>query len=201
MDKSVINKIENFKKSYGVKDVELVKCVEDGYIGKRSYKVTLNDSSSMIVDKITKNKNNGDAIVIVPITEDKRFVMVIQSRVNTLEGVCLEFPAGMVEACENKSEAARRELLEETGYEADYMEELEWHYQDQGCSSAIVKTYVAYGCKRVDALNLDENEKLDVLLMSKEDLKEAFNDAKYGINDANSKIAYMSYVLKKEVKL
>lgn len=151
------------------------------------------------MDKITKNKENGDAIVIIPITEDDKFVMVIQSRVNTLEGVCLEFPAGMVEKDENKYDAARRELLEETGYQADYMEKLEWHYQDQGCSSAIVTTYVAYGCKRIDSLNLDENERLDYLLMSKEDLNEALVDSKYGMNDANSKIAYMSYVLKKEV--
>lgn len=199
MNKSVIDKIDNFKKNYGVKDVELIKCVDDGYIGKRSYKVTLNDSSNIIVDKITKNKENGDAIVIIPITEDDKFVMVIQSRVNTLEGVCLEFPAGMVEKDENKYDAARRELLEETGYQADYMEKLEWHYQDQGCSSAIVTTYVAYGCKRIDSLNLDENERLDYLLMSKEDLNEALLDSKYGMNDANSKIAYMSYVLKKEV--
>ena len=199
MNKSVIDKIDNFKKNYGVRDVELIKCVEDGYIGKRSYKVTLNDSSNIIVDKITKNKENGDAIVIIPITEDDKFVMVIQSRVNTLEGVCLEFPAGMVEKDENKYDAARRELLEETGYQADYMEKLEWHYQDQGCSSAIVTTYVAYGCKRIDSLNLDENERLDYLLMSKEDLNEALVDSKNGMNDANSKIAYMSYVLKKEV--
>ena len=58
-------------------------------------------------------------------------------------------PGGKVEFMETLVDAAKRELLEETGYEVEDIYELEWHYQDQGCGKAIIRTYVATGCKKI----------------------------------------------------
>lgn len=200
MNAYIKDKIAKVVKSLKVKSSELISSYEEGYIGKKVYRVTLNDGSTRICEQITKNKSNGDAVVIIPITLDGKFVMIIESRPNTLGTVALEFPAGMVDKGENFEDAARRELLEETGYAATEIYELESHYQDQGCSKAIIKTYVALGCYKLQKKNLDDGERLEYIEMSYDDILELIKgDSKeLKINDANSKIAFMEYTLKKK---
>ena len=181
------------------KEMKLVSTYEEGYIGKKIYQVTLNDGSIRMCEQITKNKDSGNAVVIVPITVDGKFLMIIESRPNTKESIALEFPAGMVDKDEDFVVAAKRELLEETGYEADDVYELEWHYQDQGCSNAIITTYVALGCRKVQEQNLDADEKLVSMEMTYEEILELMKQEKSSIlNDANTKTAFMSYVLKQK---
>lgn len=200
MNAYIKDKIAKVVKSLKVKSSELISSYEEGYIGKKVYRVTLNDGSTRICEQITKNKSNGDAVVIIPITLDGNFVMIIESRPNTLGTVALEFPAGMVDKGENFETAAKRELLEETGYAATEIYELESHYQDQGCSKAIIKTYVALGCRKLQKKNLDDGERLEYIEMSYDDILELIKgDSKeLKINDANSKIAFMEYTLKKK---
>lgn len=190
---SAFNNLQTAKK-------ELISSYEEGYIGKKTYRVTLNDGSTRMCDQITKKKDNGDAVVIVPITEEGNFVMIVESRPNTKETVVLEFPAGMVDENEDAKVAAIRELLEETGYQPNNVYELEWHYQDQGCSSAIIRTYVAEGCKKVQEKRESDGERLEYIEMTYDDILEYIKNPSMteGIKDANSKIAFMEYTLRKK---
>ncbi len=173
---------------------ELVSSYQDGYIGKNVYNVTLEDGSIRRVEQITKRGLPGDAVVIIPITEDNNVVMIVQSRPNTKDTVSIELPAGMVDDGEEFETAAIREMLEETGYEAQNVYELEWHYQDQGCSEAIIKTYVAEGCRKVQDKKLGSGEKLEYVEMSFENILRMIKTQE--INDANTKIAVMEYTLR-----
>ena len=178
---------------------ELIGSYQQGYIGKTTSKVTLANGKEVIVDTITKNKRPGDAAVIVPITEDEKFVMVVQSRPNTRPGVVIEFPAGMVDADEDYFVAAKRELMEETGYDCKDIYELEAHYQDQGCSAAVIRTFVATGCKKVADLSLDSEERLDFIELSHDvvlDMVLSGDVKKVGINDAGSRLAFLTYIVK-----
>jgi 8-oxo-dGTP pyrophosphatase MutT (NUDIX family) len=58
-----------------------------------------------------------DWINVIPLTDDGRVVLIEQYRHGSGE-VSLEIPGGMVDAGESPRDAAARELLEETGYEA-----------------------------------------------------------------------------------
>ncbi len=63
-----------------------------------------------------------DWVNVVAVTPEKRVVMVEQYRFGSGE-IGVEPPAGIVDASESRLDAAKRELLEETGYATE-----EWHY-------------------------------------------------------------------------
>jgi ADP-ribose pyrophosphatase len=59
-----------------------------------------------------------DWVNIIPLTSDNQVVMIKQFR-HGIKEVTLEIPGGMIEYGDSPEEAARRELLEETGYKAE----------------------------------------------------------------------------------
>jgi ADP-ribose pyrophosphatase len=62
-----------------------------------------------------------DFVVIVAVTPQGQILMVRQFRV-PVAATTLEFPAGHIDPGETPEQAARRELLEETGYGAEKLE-------------------------------------------------------------------------------
>ena len=192
------DKILEYANSIRVVDYKLVSTTEEGYLGKSIYEVTLANGKKKRVERILKDKGDGDAVVILPITKDGKFIIEVQSRPNLVDnnGVAIEFPAGMVDQDERFVDAAKRELLEETGYVAKEFRELEWHYQDQGCSNAIIKSYVALDCEKVSQQKLDDDEVLEPLEITFDELLELY-DSKL-INDASSKIVVLTYMKQKK---
>ncbi len=92
---------------------------------------------------------------IVPITTDNEVLMVEEYRPGP-ERKLLAFPAGYINKDEPPAEAARRELLEETGYAAANIELLK---EVPGPYSHIVKhSFLATGCKKVAEQALEEFE-------------------------------------------
>ncbi|SBW01452.1 NUDIX hydrolase [uncultured Alphaproteobacteria bacterium] len=61
-----------------------------------------------------------DGVVVLPITEDGRYLLIRQYRA-ARGRLSLEAPAGQIDAGETPEQAARRELLEETGCTASDM--------------------------------------------------------------------------------
>ena len=103
-----------------------------------------------------------DAAIIFPVTASGEVLLVRQYR-PAIERVELGLPAGLVEQGEEPEAAARRELLEETGYGGG-----EWERLGAVASSPSLKDNWAYlflarGVERVnDSLDLDEHERLIV---------------------------------------
>ena len=201
MDSITLKKMKETVEKLKVAKSELVSSYEEGYIGKRVYRVTLADGSSRMCEQITKNKRNGDAVIILPITTDGNFVMILESRPNTEENVVAEFPAGMVDPGEEPIVSAKRELLEETGYEAEELYELECHYQDQGCSKAKIRIFVAKDCKKVQEQRVEDSEKIECFEMTYDEILKMLrgeSEVPAEILDSGSKLAIMTYTLKKK---
>jgi ADP-ribose pyrophosphatase len=108
-----------------------------------------------------------DTVVIVPILEDGRIVYVDQEHPGKLP--FSGFPGGQIEDGEEVIEAAKRELLEETGLVA---ESFELWFAEQPYSKIdwVIYTVVAKGCKKAVEQNLDAGEKIELKYLSFEQL-------------------------------
>lgn len=101
---------------------------------------------------------------VVALTPDSQVVIATQFRTGP-ERVMQELPGGVVDAGEAPVEAARRELLEETGYEAGSMEFLGMAYDD-GYSNVERHFFLARECQLVGEQQLEHEEEIDVQLLS-----------------------------------
>jgi ADP-ribose pyrophosphatase len=106
-----------------------------------------------------------DYVLIYAEVDDGTVPMLRQYK-HGLRRVCLTFPGGAVEDGESPVTTARRELLEETGYEA-----MAWHSlgafvtnANQGCN--VAHLFRATGCRRVTEPHSGDLEQASLELVS-----------------------------------
>ena len=107
---------------------------------------------------------------IIAITESDEYVLVRQYR-HALDIVEYELCAGTMEASDaSPLEAAKRELLEETGYAGGEWTELTVLSANPTSMNNLNHTFIAKGVKKVASQHLDETEDITVYLFSLEEL-------------------------------
>lgn len=103
-----------------------------------------------------------DWINVIPVTEDDRVILVRQYRFG-IEGSTLEIPGGMCDEGEPPDAAARRELREETGYEAGDLELLGSVHPNPAIQNNRCHSFLAPGVRRVGAPDPDTDESIEVV--------------------------------------
>ena len=111
----------------------------------------------------TYRKAHGSAAVVVPITADGSAVLVRQYR-HPIGRVVVEFPAGAVNPGESPAQAARRELLEETGYRAGRLVEIGRFFPQPASASISMVFYLARNVRKVRAARPERTESLETVL-------------------------------------
>jgi ADP-ribose pyrophosphatase len=114
-------------------------------------------------------------VVIVAITPARELILVEQHRVSVHASV-VELPAGLVGDTsalrgETLETAAHRELVEETGFEAEKMVELGSGPISVGVSSEVVTFFHAQSLRRVGPGGGDDTEDIAVHLVPLPDLR------------------------------
>ncbi len=112
------------------------------------------------------------ASLAVPIADNGQIIILRQYRFAVAQRL-LEFPAGTLEPGEDPLTSMQRELQEESGYEATQWDELGIMTPCPGYSDELINMYLARGLKKLNSKPAgDEDEDIEVLLMTKEELND-----------------------------
>ncbi|MCL2480512.1 MAG: NUDIX hydrolase [Spirochaetaceae bacterium] len=139
-----------------VKDFRIFKACEvtsSAPDGKESTFVQLDSPDWVNIVCIVKNENGEDS-----------FLMVRQFRHGS-GSITMEFPAGLVDKGEAPENAAKRELLEETGYSAEKFILIGEANPDPAFMNNTSYTYFAVNPVKSKAQSLDEDELIDVKII------------------------------------
>ena len=109
------------------------------------------------------------AVCVIPVTDDGKAVIEKQYRY-PIDDVIIEIPAGKLDSLsEDRLEAAKRELREETGISADEWVDMGIFYSAPAYSDEKITMYLARGL-HFGKQELDEGEFLNVELVPLEEL-------------------------------
>ena len=117
-----------------------------------------------------------DYTAVVALTDDRRLLVVRQYR-PAVERFTIELPSGIVDPGETPEQSGRRELLEETGYQAGEWEALGSMLPDAGRLGTRVWFFLAEGVRPVERWSPEEG--LEVLTYSMDELARAILDGAF----------------------
>ncbi len=111
-----------------------------------------------------------DWAIVVPVLsgESGRMFLCVSQYRHGSESVCMEFPGGVVEPGEDPAAAARRELLEETGYEAVRLIKLGSCSPNPAFMNNTLHIFLAENPVKLRGQDLDEHEFVDVSLIGED---------------------------------
>ena len=103
----------------------------------------------------------GECVGVLPFVDDTRVILVQQYRYVFGENHRWEMPTGGVKAGETFLEAAHRELREETGFDADRLEQINTYYTSKSVMHEIAHLYIGRRLTQIQAIP-DETEFLEI---------------------------------------
>lgn len=109
-------------------------------------------------------------VVVIPVLPNGNLLLVRQYRYAISQHL-LEFPAGKLEKGEDPFECAKRELEEETGYHANTWIPSGFIYTAPGFCNEKLYFYIAKDLVALDSPNTEDDEFIQLIEMSKQDLK------------------------------
>jgi ADP-ribose pyrophosphatase len=108
-----------------------------------------------------------DSSIIVPVFKDGSLLMVENYR-HGARMKLLELPGGLINCGEQPRAAAKRELLEETGYECNTLKYINWTYTWPGRTTQKNFVFLAKGLKKRGKPILEEFEYTKIRRLPKE---------------------------------
>jgi len=121
-----------------------------------------------------------DAVMVLAMTKDEEFILFRQTKY-AVEGTSLAPVGGMLEPSEDPLEAGKRELREETGYEATEWVKLGSFAlgPNQGVETNYL--YLAKNAYFVGTTESDDLEDQQLLVMNKDEISKALFDGEFKV--------------------
>ncbi|NMC29874.1 MAG: NUDIX hydrolase [Pelolinea sp.] len=120
------------------------------------------------------------AAIVLAVTENDEFLCFRQTKY-AVEGTTLAPVGGMLEPDEKPLDAAKRELLEETGYESAHWISFGSYILDPNRGIATMYLFLALKAKQVTEPNSDDLEDQELLLLSQNEIEDALKSGEFKI--------------------
>lgn len=120
------------------------------------------------------------AAIVLPCTPEGRFLVFRQTKY-AVEGTSLAPVGGMLEPDESPQDAAKRELLEEMGCEAEDWVNLGSYILDPNRGIATMHLFLALNARQVAVPDSDDLEDQEMLSLSREELQTALSAGEFKI--------------------
>ncbi len=120
------------------------------------------------------------AAIVLPMTDDNKFLCFRQTKY-AVEGTSLAPVGGMLEPNESPIDAAKRELLEEMGYESSNWVSLGSHILDPNRGIATMHLFLALNAKQVTKPNSDDLEDQELLVLNRNEIENALRAGEFKI--------------------
>ncbi len=120
------------------------------------------------------------AAIVLAVTEDNQFICFRQTKY-AVEGTSLAPVGGMLEPNETPIDAAKRELLEEMGYESSNWISLGSHILDPNRGIATMHLFLALNAKQVAKPNSDDLEDQELLFLSRNAIENALKEGEFKV--------------------
>lgn len=133
---------------------------------------------------------------VIAVTDDGHYVMVRQYRHGTQE-VLTELCAGCAEPGEDMESAARRELLEETGFGGGRWRAFDVLAPNASAMTNLSHTFIAEGVTRIGDQHLDPTEDIAVVLLSEQELLELLSSGEIKQTTMAAPLWHYFYELKR----
>jgi ADP-ribose pyrophosphatase len=137
-------------------------------------------------------RHRGSAVMMA-VDEKKRILLVRQYRLPAGK-LLWELPAGKVDEGENALQAARRELIEETGYRASKWSKLAAFFVSPGYVQERMTIYLAEDLTAGEAKPM-EDERIEAQWFKRKHVARMIEDG--GIEDAKTIIGYYRWLARK----
>jgi ADP-ribose pyrophosphatase len=145
-------------------------------------------------------RHNGSVVVLaVDDAKSKRDPMIVMERQyrHAAKEVLLEVPAGKMEEGEDALAAAKRELLEETGFKAKRWRKMIRYFASPGFLGEFMQVFLAEGLTLGDA-QPEYDEQIEIEMMPLSRLLKMIDEGK--IHDGKTLISVMLYARMREAE-
>lgn len=153
------------------------------------YQDRLQRSNQSIVEDYYSIKRR-DAAFIIALTQEEKIPLVYQYK-NGIKNLIWELPAGFIESKEKPEDAARRELLEETGFSANKFELLGTYVPNPSITSNQNFVFLASQAKKISEQRLDINEEIKVELFDFKKLVDSVRQQESPFIDCQSQLSLL----------
>ncbi|MBU3227280.1 NUDIX hydrolase [Clostridium algidicarnis] len=167
-------------------DTKYLKLYDAEYINKngdtRNWSIASRKDLSTLRGKFfNEEEDTADAVIIIAThVEEKKLVVIRQFRV-PINDYVYELPAGLIDKGEGFKDTAKRELKEETGLDLidiDYEKTKSKVYISTGMTDESVSLVYCTCTGSISKDYLEDDEDIDIMLLSKEEAKEVLKSNK-----------------------